>query len=118
MTLVDSFADRATATLTEACADTVVSLDLRPGSSLCGRSMIVTAAVSAVAPGSGTPTGTVTFRADHGPDTLVALRGGVATCTIRLDAGSHTVTASYTGDTHFYAAPLATLTTRIWRTGF
>ena len=42
----------------------------------------------------------------------------MATFTTRLDAGSHTITADYSGDAHFHAAPLATLTTQVWRTGF
>lgn len=102
----------------ESRADSTISLAVRPAASLCGRSMVFTATVAATAPESGTPTGTVTISADDGPATPVALTDGVATLTIPLGAGLHTATASYRGDTWFNAAPPATLTTRIWRTGF
>lgn len=106
------------ATVTFVRAESTITLAIRPIWSLCGRSMTFTATVAAAPPGSGTPTGTVTFSADDGPATPVTLADGVATFTTQLNAGSHTVTASYTGDTHFHAAPLTTLTTHIWRTGF
>ncbi|MGH3941564.1 MAG: Ig-like domain-containing protein [Pseudonocardiaceae bacterium] len=94
------------------------TLSARHGLSVCGRLMIFTATVTAASFDFGTPTGTVTFRADGGPPTAVTLCNGVAAFTAPLDAGGHTVTASYAGDTCFNPAPLATLTTWIWRTGF
>lgn len=96
---------------------TTITLAVNPISSVCGRSMTFTAAVAAVPPGSETPTGTVTFSVDDSPATPVTLTGGVATFTTPLNAGSHTIIASYTGDTYHHPAPLTTLTTRIWRTG-
>jgi hypothetical protein len=104
------------------CADArtepTITLAVGPISSVCGRSMTFTAAVAAVPPDSGTPTGTVNFSADGRAATPVTLSGGVATFTTRLDAGEHTVTASYAGDAHFHATARTTLTTRIWRHGF
>ena len=54
-------------------------------------------------PGTGTPTGTVTFK--DGSTTLgspVALSGGTATIsTSQLAVGSHSITAVYGGDTNF-----------------
>src|SRR5207247_1658555 len=60
--------------------------------------------VAAASPGAGTPTGTATFT--EGAATLasnVALNGSSqATFTISsLTVGSHTITAAYSGDTHF-----------------
>ncbi|MGH3797431.1 MAG: Ig-like domain-containing protein [Pseudonocardiaceae bacterium] len=116
MTLIDSLAEQAT--VTDVRAESTITLTISPGSSVCGRSMKLTAAVATVPPGRGTPTGTVTFSADDGPATPVSLCGGVATLTTPLHAGPHTVTASYTGDTYYRPTPLATLATWIWRTGF
>ncbi len=67
-----------------------------------GQSTTFTAKLAAVAPGAGTPTGTVTFK--DGSTTLGtgALVGGVATfTTTTLPAGSHSITAVYNGDTNF-----------------
>lgn len=113
-----ALAERATAAVTYLRAECTVTLAIRPLWSVCGRAMTFAATVTAVAPGAGTPTGTVTFRADDRPATPATLTDGVATFTTRLDPGSHTITAGYSGDAHFHPAPLGTLTTRVWRTGF
>ncbi len=72
------------------------------GGSVFGQGVTYTAAVSAVAPGSGAPTGTITFYADGtmiGADTLNA---GVATLTYSgSTVGTHVITASYGGDANF-----------------
>lgn len=99
-------------------AECTVALAVRPISSVCGRAMTFAATVTALPPDTGTPTGIVTFSADDGPATPATLTDGVATFTTWPEAGPHTVTAVYSGDAHFHAAPLTTLTTRIWRTGF
>jgi uncharacterized repeat protein (TIGR01451 family) len=74
--------------------------------STAGQQVNFTAAVSVTAPGSGTPTGTVSFT-DGGATlcspTLPA--NGTATCsTSTLAAGSHTITAAYSGDSNFHAS--------------
>ena len=65
--------------------------------------VIFTATVAAVAPGAGTPTGTVTFK--DGATTLGTgtLNGsGQATyTTTALSGGVHNINAEYGGDTHF-----------------
>lgn len=99
-------------------ADATVTLDVRPTPSVCGRGMVFTATVASLAPERGTPTGTVTIRADGGPTRMLTLCDGVATLTLPLDAGTHTATACYLGDAAFKAAPPATLTTQVWRAGF
>jgi hypothetical protein len=61
-----------------------------------------TATVSAVAPGTGTPTGTVTFLDGGSPIGTGTLSGGLATFTISaLAVGSHIITTSYGGDGNF-----------------
>jgi hypothetical protein len=60
-------------------------------------------AVGAVAPGAGTPTGTVNFRIDGSIAGSGTLSGGVATySTTSLTHGTHTVVAEYAGSTDFF----------------
>jgi hypothetical protein len=67
-----------------------------------GQSVTFTATVSPVAPGSGTPTGTVTFLDGGSPIGTGTLSGGVATfATSALAVGNHTITTSYGGDGNF-----------------
>ena len=69
---------------------------------LPGANVTFTLTVSAVAPGAGTPTGTVDFRIDGGVLGAGTLSGGVATFTTStLALGSHTVVAEYAGDSNF-----------------
>src|SRR4029077_11163836 len=70
--------------------------------SIFGQSVIFTATVSPVAPGAGTPTGTVTFLDGGSPIGTGTLSGGVATfATSALTVGNHTITTSYGGDGNF-----------------
>ncbi len=100
-------------------ADTVVNvqksssstvLSANPSTSQVGTPVTFTAVVSPVNPGSGTATGTVTFKDTFGGSTIVLgsvnLSGvGVATLqTSALSVGSHMITASYSGDTNFNAS--------------
>jgi len=67
-----------------------------------GQPVTFTATVSAVAPGVGTPTGTVTFLDGGSPVGTGTLSGGIATFTTSaLAVGSHTITTSYGGDGSF-----------------
>ena len=76
--------------------------------SVFGQSVTFTATVAVVSPGTGTPTGTVTFK--DGSTTLGTgtLSGGVATLTVpstspliaALAVGTHRITADYGGDTN------------------
>ncbi len=61
--------------------------------------MTFTATVSANSPGSGTPTGTVTFMDGSTSLGTGTLSGGVATFSIStLPVGSHSITGVYSGD--------------------
>jgi hypothetical protein len=66
----------------------------------------VTATVKPVAPGAGTPTGTVTFTVNGATaGTAPVGTGGVATLTVTsTDVGQHAVSATYGGDTNFSAS--------------
>jgi hypothetical protein len=69
-----------------------------------GQAVSFTATVAANAPGSGTPTGTVTFELSGAPiGGPVALSGGQATSPSLSDLtpGYYTITAIYSGDTDF-----------------
>ena len=85
-------------------AASTTALVSSPDPSVFGQTVTFTATVSAVAPGAGTPTGTVTFT--EGTTTLasnVALNGSAQATftTASLVAGSNTITASYSGDSNF-----------------
>jgi hypothetical protein len=97
-----------TFSIAQAATTTAVSSSANPSN--LTQSVTFTATVSAPA-GSGTPTGTVTFKdgaatiscANAGGQTLNA--SGVATCqTSTLTAGSHTITAVYSGDVNVLAS--------------
>ena len=63
----------------------------------------LTATVTVVLPGGGTPTGKVVFKVNGvkvGSFTLVG-NSGIATFTITKPKGSYNITATYKGDTHF-----------------
>ena len=64
--------------------------------------VMFTMTVTAMAPGVGTPGGTVNFRIDGSVAGSGTLSSGVATFTINtLALGSHTVVAEYAGDVNF-----------------
>jgi hypothetical protein len=74
-----------------------------------------TATVSAVAPGTGTPTGTVQFSIDGvAVGAPAALSGGLATySTSTLTVGRHRVSAAYVGDAGFNASTSGAITQRV-----
>jgi hypothetical protein len=79
---------------------TTVTSSLNP--SVFGQSITFTATVSPAPPGSGTPTGSVNFL-DGGSQIGTGTLGSGQTTfsTSALAVGSHTITASYGGDTNF-----------------
>ena len=96
--------DFITVTSGKASTTNVVSVSANP--SPTGSNVTLTATLSAVAPGSGIPTGTVQFLADGSPiGAPAALSGGVANITINSMAhGYQTITAQYTGDGNFFGS--------------
>jgi N-acetylneuraminic acid mutarotase len=89
-----------------------ITLTSSANPSVSGQAVTFTATVTAVAPGSGTPTGSVIFYDGGvalGP--AVALSGGVATFNATsLTTGVHTITALYSGDDNFNSSTSAGLT--------
>src|SRR5262249_51988640 len=84
-------------------AATAVTLVSSVNPTATGRAVIFTATVAIVSPGTGTPTGTVTFQDGAVVLGIVAVGpGGTATLTTSFAAaGSHLITAVYSGDQNF-----------------
>jgi len=87
-----------TDTVTRAATSTALSASLN--AVVSGQSVVFTAAV---APGAGTPTGTVTFMDGNTVlgTTAVGAGGKAIFATSFSAAGSHTITAVYSGDSNF-----------------
>jgi len=85
-------------------AYTVTTVVSSANPSVYGQSVTFTATASAVAPGAGTPTGTVQFQIDSSDfGSAVALVSGSANSApiTTLSAGDYTVTAVYVADANF-----------------
>ncbi len=97
-------------TVNQAATTSAVASSANP--SVFGQSVMFTATVTASAPGSGTPTGTVTFK--DGATTLGTgtLNGSGQTTLITsaLSLGGHSITVVYAGDTNFTTSTSSTLT--------
>jgi predicted outer membrane repeat protein len=103
-------------TVNQAATTTTLAASSNPA--LSGASVTFTATVSAVAPGQGAPTGTVTF--SDGMSTLGTgtLSGGVATfATSSLSVTSHSITAAYGATAAFAASTSSPLNESISSTG-
>jgi Bacterial Ig-like domain (group 3) len=85
---------------------TTTTVSASPTSANVGQTVTFTATATANSPGSGTPTGTVDFYDTTTSTDLtpggVALSGGTGSfSTTSLAAGSHTIKATYPGDSNF-----------------
>ncbi len=94
-------------------AGSSVSLATSVSPSVVGQPVTLTATVSTVAPGAGTPTGSVSFTdgATVLGGAVLSTTGGVTTATLAtsaLTAGSHTLAATYAGDVHFAGSQATT----------
>lgn len=91
-------------TITPASTANAVSSSANPAPLVTN--VTFTATLTAVSPGSGTPTGTVQFYADGAPlGSPIALVGGVAgISTSSLSSGTHAISDQYTGDGNFFGS--------------
>jgi hypothetical protein len=109
-----NFTSSTTAALNQTVsqAATKTTITSSASTSRFGQPVTFTATVKAVAPGSGVPTGTVTFYDGTTSLGTVPLYGsGQATISIgSLSVGTHSITASYTGDGNFTASTSTALT--------
>ena len=94
-------------TVTAAVPTAAVAVTASSPYTIAGQALTFTASVAPSVSGATTPTGTVQFEVD-GSDlgTSVALVNGAATSgSVTLTAGSHTVTAVYSGDSTYAGGP-------------
>jgi hypothetical protein len=91
----------AAGTLTVNKASTSLTFTTTPNPSNHNQTVQLRAVVSAVAPGAGTATGTVEFRRNGTLLGTAPLVGGVATLNKSFKRGTHQLTATYAGNTHF-----------------
>ncbi len=99
-----TFATSSSAALAETVSQDSATAKVTPSANpaVYGETVTFTATVKAVSPGSGTPTGTVTFDDGGTPIGTGTLSGGVATfSTAFVVVGSHSITDSYGGDLNF-----------------
>ena len=87
-------------------AATTTQLASVPDPAKVGQQVTYTATVGVVPPGTGTPTGAVSFSDNATPISgcgAVGLSAEKATCTVSYSqTGSHVIVAKYSGDTNFY----------------
>ncbi len=89
-------------TVTVAAASTTTAVTVFPTSPVVGESVALTATVTPVSPGAGTPTGTVTFFSNGTSLGTGTLSAGVATLnTTSLTVGANAITADYATDGNF-----------------
>ncbi|MFT9849461.1 BMQ_0737 family morphogenetic spore coat protein [Aneurinibacillus sp. REN35] len=89
--------------------ESITTLTSSPNPSAYGQSVTFTATVVSVPPGLGTPTGTVTFTEGATVLGTASLDGGgtAALTTNGLSAGTHQITAIYSGDANFQGSASA-----------
>ncbi len=83
-------------------ADTTTTLVSSVNPTVFGQPTTFTATVASVAPGAGTPDGTVAFVIDGGAPQNATLVSGVATLsTAALAVGNHSIVANYSGSSNY-----------------
>jgi hypothetical protein len=106
-------------TVNAAMGGTTTTVSSSANPSAFGQSVTFTATVSAVAPATGTPTGTVTFLDGGASVGSGTLSGGSATfATSSLTVATHTITVSYGGDANFNTSTSADLLQTVNSAGF
>ncbi|MER5928940.1 Ig-like domain-containing protein, partial [Streptomyces sp. NPDC002054] len=93
-----------TADVTVSQASSTVSVSVNPNPSVCGQDVTLCAAVTALAPGSGTPTGTVTFTGPGGLNVTLPLSPDGTVCLLETSVETGTVTVTYSGDSCFLSS--------------
>ena len=104
-----SLSGTLTQTVNKASTKAVVASSVNP--SVYGEAVTFTATVTSVAPGTGVPTGTVTFKNGSVVLGTISLVAGKATLTTAaLLAGAHSITATYNGSSSDNVSLSGTLT--------
>jgi hypothetical protein len=107
---------QTTFTITPANTSTALRSSANP--SAVGQSVTLTASVSVLSPGAGTPTGTVTFKDGStvlGTANLEMVNGSETAffTTSSLAVGSHSITAVYSGDSNFVTSTSAVISQQV-----
>ncbi len=103
-------ASAATASQAVSIANSTTAItSTAPNPSVVGQPVTVKSAVTAVAPGAGTPTGTVTVTASTGEACSNSVALGSCPLTF-TSTGPRTLTVAYAGDTNFAASTSAAVT--------
>ncbi|MFE1929926.1 Ig-like domain repeat protein, partial [Streptomyces sp. NPDC059474] len=91
----------ASGSVTIGQAASTTALTITPASPVCGQSVTLCAQVTTNAPGTCTPTGTVTFVIAGGPTLTGTVNASGQACvtTSAIPTGAHAVTATYGGNT-------------------
>ena len=103
----DSFAGSSSGAIAQGVdqAATTVTVTSSPNPATAGQAVTITVIVEAVAPGAGNPTGQVTVDVDGTAFATLSLDSSVDSravlSTDALAAGSHGITASYSGDANY-----------------
>jgi hypothetical protein len=102
-----SISPAVTETVNPAVTTVAVGSSVNPA--VAGQAVTLTATVAAVAPGAGTPTGTVTFEDGNVILGTVAVGadGSASFTTSFADAGDHAITAVYSGNPNFVGSAQA-----------
>ncbi|MBI5031485.1 MAG: Ig-like domain repeat protein [Chloroflexi bacterium] len=84
-------------------ANTTILLSASPNPSTYRQFVNITATVASIFPGGSTPTGTVLFKSDGAAigSAVPLTNGSISISTSTMPAGSHTVTADYSGDGNY-----------------
>jgi hypothetical protein len=82
-------------------ANTTTAVTTDSPTYVSGQNIVVTAIVAPVAPGAGTPTGTIAVSDGVNVGTACTIALPTTTCTIVESAGSYTFTGVYSGDVDF-----------------
>lgn len=108
-TLLGSTSPSVTQTVSRAATKTALTSSVDP--TVFGQPVTFKATVTAVAPGSGTPTGTVTFKNGATALGTVSVTAGIASIsTSTLTVGAHSITASYNGTISYNTSTSSSLT--------
>ncbi|MGB9205395.1 MAG: Ig-like domain-containing protein [Terriglobales bacterium] len=95
-------------------SSTATALSATPNPANFGQSVSLQATVTPIPPGTGTPTGTVTFKDGGTPLSTVTMSSAAASfVTSSLAPGTHNLTASYSGDANFSQSSSAVLAEQI-----
>ncbi len=100
---VNQFVTKFSSVLSE--ITTTTTLTASNSAPVAGSQVTFTATITPASTGSAAPTGSVAFSVDGGTTTTVTLSAGVAAFPITFNtAGTHTITAVYSGDTNYFGS--------------